>query len=333
MGLWVRNVGVRAPVLPASLAALAARKSEWVPQTRCWTWTTLRGEEEGGEEPDEEQLEEIARRAAAEASAPALAFLVDDSDVAYLVGADTRGIGFRLVIGEQEGRAPQEFEQAAEWAAEHTPVAPTAEAVREAAGRPYVFAEEGLWVVLATMGLVPGEEAGGAELMQERDVADDWTEEDERREREVLARVASPEDWGEPVGDPEVVELAGRRWYARIEFPTRERERWAVVAHEVERDFLTAAGFLPSQFDAETVRKVLPEDLQKRLAQKQTGIAAWLCTRGQIREVESVFPSLKSLRSQLAGPGSNLRMGDWREVPQDVPAKLAETAAYALSQA
>jgi hypothetical protein len=332
MGLWVRNVGVRAPALPPSLAALAAPESEWVPHTRSWTWPTLRGEAEGGEDPDEERLEEIARRAAAEAGAPALAFLVDDSDFAYLVGADARGIGFRLVIGAPEGKAPQEFEQAAAWAGEYTPVAPTAEAVREAAGRPYVFAEQGLWVVFAAMGLVPKEEAAGAELMEEKDVADDWTEEDERREREALARIAAPEDWGKTVDDPEGVELAGRRWYARLEFPAREGERWAVVAHEVKRDLPTALGFLPSQLDAETARKILPEDLHERLAQKQTGIAAWLCTRGQIRDVESVFPSLKSLRSQLAGPGSNLRVGDWREVPQDVPAKLTETAAYVLSQ-
>jgi hypothetical protein len=332
MGLWVRNVGVRAPALPPSLAALGARESEWVPQTRSWTWTTLRGEEEGGEDVDEERLDEIARRAAAEAGAPALAFLVDDSDVAYLVGADVRGIGFRLVIGEQEQKAPQEFEQAAAWAAEHASMESTADALRDAAGGPYVFAEKGLWVVLAAMGLILEEEAAGAELIQEKDVADDWTEEDERREREALARVAAPEDWGEPVGDPEVVELAGRRWYARLEFPKREGERWAVVAHEVERELLSAFGFLPSQVDAEAARKLLPEDLHKRLAQKQTGITAWLCTRGQIRDVESVFPSLKSLRSHLAGPGSNLRVCDWREVPQDVPASLAETAAYALAQ-
>jgi hypothetical protein len=192
-------VGVRAPALPPSLAALAARESEWVPQTRCWTWTTLRGREEGGEDLDEERLEEIARSAAAEAGAPALAFLVDDSDVAYLVGAEARGIGFRLVIGEREGKAPQEFERAAAWAAEHTPVAPTAEAVREAAARPYVLAEKGPVGRARGDGLVPEEEAAGAELMQDKDVADDWTEADERREREALERVAAPEDWGEPV--------------------------------------------------------------------------------------------------------------------------------------
>ena len=202
MGLWVRNVGLRTAAIPQSLAALAAGESVWVPQTRCWTWTTLGSKNAGSDDLDEERLDEIARCVAAEAGAPALAFLVDDSDVAYLVGADAGGIGSRLAIGVPEP-APHEFERAAAWAAEHAPAAPTAEALREAAGRPYLLAEKGLWVVLAAMGLVPAEEAAGAELVEGADVADDWTDEDERREREDMARIAVPEEWGEPVENAE----------------------------------------------------------------------------------------------------------------------------------
>jgi hypothetical protein len=106
-----------------------------------------------------------------------------------------------------------------------------------------------------------------------------------------------------------------------------------VVADEVERDLLTELGFLPSQLDAEAVREALSEDVRKRLAHKQTAITAWLCKRGRILDVEWESGSLKSLRSQLAGPGSNLRVGDWCEVPERVPARLAATVAYVLSQA
>ena|SRR5919109_4195497 len=168
MGLWVQNVGVQASSVPAGVAARAAARPDSTPESmEGWTWATW-ATLGGGEFLDLEELDALAAEAAREAEAPALAYSVHDSDSVYLAGADQSGARFRLMVNPEaweDELPPQEVDAAAAWACDHAPLDPSPNEIADVLGRQFVFAEDGLNVLLARMGLVPAELAEGAQEM------------------------------------------------------------------------------------------------------------------------------------------------------------------------
>jgi len=168
MGLWVQNVGVKAPSVPAAVASRAAAERDSTPEQMdgwAWaTWATLAG----GAFLDLEELDALAADAAREAAVPALAYSVHDSDSVYVVGGDPSGPRFRLMVNPEaweDELPPQEVDAAAAWAREHAPLDPSPEEIADVLGRQFVFAEDGLNVLLARMGLLPAELGEGAQEM------------------------------------------------------------------------------------------------------------------------------------------------------------------------
>lgn len=316
MGLWIQNLGVGADRLPPSVASRAAPESFGLPEPMAgWTWTSLAGWGEGADGLELGELDELAVTAATEAEASALAFSVRDSDSVYLVGAQADGIAFRLVVNEDawdDGPPPRQLDEAAAWAREHAPRGPSPAELHEVLARRYVFAEEGLAVVLARMGLLPPE--------VEQEVEDD----DDPEER---ARVASLDDVAglAPGGDDR--SLDGERWYAPLSgIRGREDETWVLVFAEVPMP-MRVMGF------------GLPEGLARTLTEAigASGVGqalGWLCRRGKhLRMLDPIFDSRAELTEELAGPYSNLEVGEWRPVPEDVDRTLSATIAWAVDQA
>ena len=168
MGLWVQNVGVRAPSMPPGVAGRAAAEKDSVPEPMdgwAWaTWATLAG----GSFLDLEELDALAADAAREAGAPALAYSVHDSDSAYVTGADASGTRFRLMLNPEaweDELPPQEVDAAAAWAGDNAPLTPSPDEIADVLERQFVFAEDGLSVLLARMGLLPAEMGEGAQEM------------------------------------------------------------------------------------------------------------------------------------------------------------------------
>ena len=163
MGLWAQNVGVMGSSLPQAVLARARREQFGVPEGMDgWSWATL----EGFLEIDE--LDRLATEAGQHAGGPTLAFSVHDSDSVYLVGADATGIRFRLMVNPEaweDEPLPQEIDEAAAWSKEHAPLDPSSKDIADILGRQFVFGEEGLDVLLASMGLVPVEAAEGVQEM------------------------------------------------------------------------------------------------------------------------------------------------------------------------
>ena len=168
MGLWVQNVGVRSPSMPAAVAQRAAAEPDSTPeQMEGWAWATWATMADG-EFLDLEELDALAAEAGHEAGAPALAYSVHDSDSAYVTGADTSGPRFRLMVNPEawEGELPpQEVDAAAAWAGDYAPLSPSPDELADVLGRQFVFAEDGLNVLLARMGLLPAEMGEGAQEM------------------------------------------------------------------------------------------------------------------------------------------------------------------------
>src|SRR4051794_41260988 len=100
VGLTVRNLGVEGPLVPG-VAPERRAEPVAVPAMAGWTWLTLRGV------PDEDGLDAEVAIAAAATGARALAYAVDDSDDAYVVGAVPAGVAFRLRLEEEEGQLPE----------------------------------------------------------------------------------------------------------------------------------------------------------------------------------------------------------------------------------
>jgi hypothetical protein len=319
VGLWIQNVGVRADHLPVSLAARAARESFGLPEPmEGWTWTSLAGWDEGADGLELQELDALAAAAAAEAGAPVLAFSVHDSDSVYVVGAQPGGAAFRLVVNEDHWDAdtppPQELYEAVAWAREHALRAPSVAELQEMLARRYVFAEEGLSVVLARMGLLPPE-------------AEHEVEEEDEEDREERARPASLEDVGDLAPGRDDRSLDGERWYTTVTgFRGREDERWTVVFAEVP---------LPMRVMGIDLPEGLAETLTRAVEATGMGQAlAWLCRRGdRMRMLDPVFDSRDELTRELAGPYSNLEVGEWRRVPEDVERKLSATIDWAEEQA
>ena len=148
MGLWAQAVGVRG-ALPDDLAVAGGEEFSlrWA-AAAGWSWATL---------PDdwERDLGQVAVDVAASAAAPALAFMIADSDLAILHGAAPGETPVVASTGEYEEPGPPTQARAfAEWTERHAPAAVSAEQFDEWAGTQYVFAEQGLAYLLALMGLV-----------------------------------------------------------------------------------------------------------------------------------------------------------------------------------
>jgi hypothetical protein len=132
-----------------------------------WAWATSATLADGAF-LDLEELDALAAEAAGEADAPALAYSVHDSDSVYLVGADSGGRRFGLMLNPEaweDELPPQQIDEAAAWAREHAPADPSREQIADVVERQFVFAEDGLNVLLARMGLLPPELAEGAQEM------------------------------------------------------------------------------------------------------------------------------------------------------------------------
>jgi hypothetical protein len=184
MGMWIQNIGVRAASLPPALARRLAAHDLTLPDAvPGWTWSSLKGDIEGVDYLDFTALDKLVARAARESGSAALGFSVHDSDSAYISGADTTGVRFRLVVNaerldEELGTAPDGRDSAADtaaWAREYAPLAPNAAAIAEIVDAEYAFAEEGLDALLAGMGLVRAQAAEpvdgvGADEVSERDL-------------------------------------------------------------------------------------------------------------------------------------------------------------------
>ena len=148
MGLWVQVVGVRGElpdgvdVDPDEDFALA-----WSAGAG-WSWATLARDWE-------RDLGQVAVEVAASAAAPALTFLIADSDLAILYGAAPGEPPVVASTGEyEEPGPPTQAHPFAEWTERHAPSAVAAQRFDEWTQAQFVFAEEGLANLLALMGLV-----------------------------------------------------------------------------------------------------------------------------------------------------------------------------------
>ena len=148
MGLWIEVIGVRGGV-PTAVAVDAEDDFAlaWVAESG-WTWATL-------EDDWERDLAEAAVSAAELASAPVLAFLIADSDLAVLYGAAPGEPSVVASTGEYEEPGPKtQAREFAAWTERHAPRAVARERFEEWARTNYVFADEALSSLLAQMGLV-----------------------------------------------------------------------------------------------------------------------------------------------------------------------------------
>lgn len=293
MGLWAQNVGVKGTSLPQAVLARAGGEQFGVPEGMDgWSWATLEGFLEF------EELDRLAAEAGQHAGGPALAFSVHDSDSVYLVGADATGVRFQLMVNPEaweDEPLPQEVDGAAAWSREHAPLDPSSKDIADILGRQFVFGEEGLDAVLASMGLVPPEAEEGVQDMHGADAslgeADVWS-------------------WLQPVDSPEERFLERGRWYATL-------------AHGEVRGFLLAADEDSKAF---VIALGLDEALMSEVpASAVTGFAvrpdAPIQFLGQM-------PSREELANVLSRQGVTL--GPWEEVPEDVTRDLASTAAWLL---
>ena len=259
MGLTVQNLGVEGPrVLGVAPEKRGDRLA--LPSMLGWTWLTLRGVW------DEDALAAEVVVAAAASGVRALAYSVDDSDSAYLVGATPTGLAFRLSVdGRSETR---EIERAARFAS--VPVA----RINDALARAYVFAEHGVHEVYAAMGLVaPARPAVPTMAIEPGEDEDDEHDDDEA----AFVHAIRTSD--------------GRRWAARAEIPFGGR--WVVVAAEGH-----PSGGLAASFCARRDRIVIVgasrdiEELEAEITQEGSGVTldAW-------QEIPAEIP--RSLRATI----------------------------------
>jgi hypothetical protein len=308
--LWIQNVGVRASDVPSRLRDRAAPVTAWLPDTPGWSWVSLDGYLEADE------LDALVVDLAAEAG-QALAFSVHDSDSAYVVGA-TAGDRFRLVVNPDSyngGAPPQELDAAAAFAG--VDVAP----LREALEPDYVFAEQGVWVVLARMGLVP--EGAPPETIDVDDPDDEEPEEDDGWDGD---HVASLDEWGEPVVADAAPPLPGSRWAAEVSgLAGQDDRRWLVVAAEFPEEWINFTGLHPADF---------PPAIRDLYAAIPAGfglqLRIWFSDGERCYEAAAKASSLGELREMITGPGCNQELGAWVAVPEDVLGSLSDTIAWAV---
>lgn len=263
MGLSIQNVGIESRHVPEHLAAVATGDAAALPQLPGWTWVSLT------DAVDEPALDALVTRLAESTNARAVAFSVDDSDTAYVVGAAPRTTPFRLHVNPTPEET-QDVEEAAAFAGV------AAEQLAVALAQSYLYAEQGVHLLLAQMRLL--RRAPEPVL-----TTDDTSDQDDEPEEAADLVAAIREN------------QRGCRWVAeaRLPFPGR----WIVVAAE------RASG----------------------------GVASSFCSRGDRIEIVDVYPTVSALRRDLERPDSGVELGDWHEVPPDVPRSLNATTAWALS--
>lgn len=169
--------------------------------------------------------------------------------------------------------------------------------------RRYVFAEEGLDVVLARMGLLPPEAGEGAEEMdlEEGDEPDpDW---------DVWEAL-------EPVAAPERRELPGGRWFASF----RHKDVEAIVL-AAEEPFVVM--FVGTAVDQQDVERALAE--AGLVAPGGLGVSAYMLRPGKPIASSGQRGTLAEIREDL---GRHSELGEWEEVPARVARDLASTAAW-----
>jgi hypothetical protein len=293
MGLWAQNVGVKGSSLPQAVLARSGGEQFGVPEGMDgWSWATLEGF------LDIDELDQLVAEAGQHAGGPALAFSVHDSDSVYLVGTDETGVRFRLMVNPEaweDEPIPQEVDEAAAWSKEHAPLDPSPKDIAEILGRQFVFGEEGLDVVLASMGLVPAEAAAGVQEMHGADAT--------VGELEVW-------NWLQPVDSPKERFLERGRWYATLEHG--EVRGYLLAAEEDSRAMVIALGL------DEALMSEVPDSAV-------TGFA--IRPESPIQFVGQM-PSREGLANVLSK--QDVTLGPWEEVPEDVSRDLVSTAAWLL---
>ena len=289
----MQNVGVKAPSLPSAVRERAATESFGTPeQMEGWTWTSL----DDRTFLDLGDLDAIAAQAAGEAAAPSLAFSVHDSDSVYVVGADTTGVRFRLMVNPEaweDEPPPQEIDGAVDWAKDHGALDPSAEEIAAVVARTFVFGEESLDILFAQMGLLPAEAAKRAHEL------DDFLDQDPA---EVWARLESVES-------PEKRILERGRWHATLQHGD---VRGHLLAAEEDTRTLWVTG---ERLEYEWI----PEKAVTSFVVRVNEPTVFL---GQASTREELW-------DDLARQG--VMLGSWQEVPHDVLRDLASTAAWVLA--
>ena len=293
MGLWVQNVGVKAPSLPPSVSARAAAESFDTPnQMDGWTWTSL----DDGRFLDLEELDAIASEAAGEAGAPSLAYSVHDSDSVYVIGADGSGVRFRLMVNPEawEDELPQQdLDGAVAWASDHGALDPSREDIDAVLERTFVFAEEGLDVLFSCMGLLPAEAAQGSQELDMRTV-----------QEQAPTAIWS---WLPTVPSPEERVLEHGSSYAPLQHG--DISGYLIAAEEDTHVF-----HVGPQLDHELI--------------PATAVSGFVVRANEPVVLLGAMPTRDDLSTVLLGHGMTL--GSWQEVPEDVPRNLASTAAWVL---
>jgi hypothetical protein len=219
-----------------------------------WNWATL------GDFVEFDELEALLVEATRHAQAPGLAFSVHDSDSVFLLGADPSGLRFVLVVNPEgwEDELPrQEIAEAAAWSRDHAPLDPSAEEIADVLNRQFVFAEDGLDVLLARMGLLPAEAADGAE---------------------ELADASFPpvsEIWRgfAPVDAPEEQLLEHGRWHATLEHGDVRGHLLAAV--DAPREWVVAYGVRTREPIVELAKMWSREELSAEAARQGIRLGPW----------------------------------------------------------
>ena len=256
-----------------------------------WTWATLDDFIDLGE------LDELVAAAGEHAGAPALAFSVHDSDSVYLAGADASGIRFRLVVNPEaweDELPPQDIDAAAAWSKKHAPLDPSPDDIAEVLARQFIFAEEGLDVLLAWMGLLPAEAGEGAEELND-------------------ARGAEFDFWSslETVASPEERRLERGRWHASLQHADVKGHLLA-ADEEIERLVVDA--------------RVAPMSMSQV---PEGSVAGYALRTNQPIVFLGQMSTRDDLWNELTRQGVTL--GSWQEVPDNVARDLKSTANWVLS--
>jgi hypothetical protein len=278
--------------LPEAVLDRAGAENVGVPEPmEGWTWVTLDGF------IDSDELDGLAAIASKHADAPALALSIHDSDTVYVVGADPSGVRFRLVVNPEaweDELPPQDLEAAAAWSREHANLDPSSEEIAAVLARQFVFAEEGLDVLLALMGLLPAEAAEGTEElgMGVAANADVWS-------------------WLEAVRSPQTRILERGRWHTSL-------QHGDVAGHLLAAEEDTKRLMIDARVDPLVMSEV-PDQAVSGFVIRPGEPIVFL---GQVSTREDLWNDLTR---------QGVTLGQWAEVPETVPRDLGSAAAWLLS--
>jgi hypothetical protein len=223
---------------------------------------------------------------------------VHDSDSVYVVGADGNGVRFRLMVNPEaweDELPPQDVDGAVAWASDHGALDPSREDIDAVLERTFVFAEEGLDVLFARMGLLPAEAAQGAQELDMRAV-----------EEQAPAAIWS---WLPTVPSPEERVLEHGSSYATLQHG--DVSGYLIAAEEDTHVF-----HVGPQLDHELI--------------PATAVSGFVVRAKEPVVLLGAMPTREDLSTVLLGHGMTL--GSWQAVPEDVPRDLASTAAWVLGQ-